>query len=136
LAITLLARQCSAQAGVLYMLGKDAPHCMAQVGQVIIDPAIFIANVLAFLESENADDAVTSTKTQAELLETPEWRDSEGRHWRAVLLSHYSGGQLTITDVAVLLAPSGDFIQPARAAATISKFYADRGATSLMLLAD
>jgi hypothetical protein len=42
-----------------------------------------------------------------------------------------------ITGLALLLDPAkGDFVQPTRTAATISQFYANRGATSLMLLAD
>jgi hypothetical protein len=137
LALTLLTRQSGSHAGMLYMLGKETtPYCMAQVGVVTTDPAMFVSQVCAFLESQNADDDATSTKTQAEEAEAPEWRDSEGRHWRPVLLSHYVAGQLTITGVAALLVTGSQFVQPARTAATISKFYADRGATSMMLLAD
>jgi hypothetical protein len=136
LALTLLTRQSGAHAGMLYMLGKDTPYCMAQVGHVTTEPGMFVSQVLGFLESQNADDDATSTQTQTEAAEAPEWRDSEGRHWRPVLLSHYASGQLTITGVAVLLVTGGEFMQPARTAASISKFYADRGATSMMLLAD
>lgn len=137
MSLTLLTRQSGALAGALFLVrDEDSPVCAASIGDVG-DPLSFVPQVEAYLTLQLDADNVTSTKSESEAPESRDWSDAAGRTWTTVLLAHSSGGALAITGVVVLgRAPDGTFAHPGQTAAAISRFYADRGATSLMLAAD
>jgi hypothetical protein len=136
LALTLLTRQSGAVAGLLYLVEEDAPIAAARIGNTP-EPDTLLGRVQSYLAAEVEANGHTSTESQAPDPEHNEWPDPEGRIFRPVLISHYDGPNLIITGVAVLIATSqGEFVHPGPTAASVSQFYADKGATSMMMLAD
>jgi hypothetical protein len=111
------------------------PVCVAHVGDVH-DPESMVPRVQQYLSAQLQASAETSTQSDI-VPEQHDWRDPPERRWRPLLLSHSDRGGLLITGIAVLAVPDqGEFVTPAQTASAISQFYIDRGATSLLLLAD
>ena len=137
LALTLLTRQSGANAGLLYVARAEGPVCVAQIGAVP-DPASLLPQLSSFLDSQSERDDVTLSDTADEEPEArPEWHVADGRAFKPLLVSHYDRGRLIVTGVAVLaMEKGGQHSLPATTAAAISQFYAEKGATSLMLLTD
>jgi hypothetical protein len=136
LALTILARQSSAQHGCLFTLSKQGLNCAAQVGN-ISRPAELLPSVASYLAAQSARAEITVTHTGEDESQLITWTDAAGRACRPILLCHNDNGELVITGVAVLAIPDTDqFVIPAEAAAAISRFYAGNGATFLSQIAD
>jgi hypothetical protein len=106
------------------------------VGQVT-EPAALLTLVQAYLAVEVAAEEATSTRSDNDELAPAEWRADAAHVWKPVLISHYVGRQLIVTGMVVLaIATSAVLVQPANTVAAISQFYFDKGATSLVMLAD
>ncbi|HKP56039.1 MAG TPA: AAA family ATPase [Polyangiales bacterium] len=138
LALTFLCRQSGASAGSMFELGGQGPECIASVGETT---AAAVAELLPRIqmywmeETENID----TTDTDSQVEEAPQaWSDSSGRLHRPILLSHRtSDNRIAVTGVALLcVPPHAKFSYPAETAAEISRFAADVGDSSVVVLFD
>ena len=83
----------------------------------------------------NCGDNVYESGTDDEPV--TQWSVGSARQIRPLLLCHTEKGQLVVTGVAALVLPdTGNFVQPVQTATAVSQFFASKGVTSLMLLAD
>jgi hypothetical protein len=136
LALTLLTRQSGAAGGMLFLIGEEAPYAVARIGSTP-EPDSLLERVQNYLASQIEANERTSTASDAPDPELNEWRDPDGLTYRPVLISHYDAGNVIITGVAVLVVPAqGEFVHPGPTATSVSRFYADKGATSMMMMAD
>ena len=139
LALTLLTRQSGAIAGLLYLLREQDPVCVAQVGSVP-DGASLRPQVQAYLEVQSGSGEATVTGSDDEEGSAGgAWTDEDGRVWKPLLVSHFEGATLAITGVVVLEMQSDsafELSQAAQTASAISQYFAGKGATSMMVLAD
>ena len=137
LALTILARQINASAGFMFTLGPDGPECIATVGELALPPSIE-AKVGAFLATYTQEAPTTSTDSQlAAGIASPMWSDERGQEYRPVLLSHSQAGSMFLMGAALLaVTKSQAFQAPTEVASAISRFWADSGDTSLLLLND
>jgi hypothetical protein len=137
LALTILARQSGATGGFLFTFGAQGPECIGAVGGFAL-PDSMQARVARYLSQQTARAPTTSTDSQdTDEPEAIDWSDEQGQAYRPVLLSHEAAGRLLVMGLAVLaLGRPQDFRYPADIAAAISRFWADRGDTSMIMLAD
>jgi hypothetical protein len=137
LALTILSRQVNASAGYMFTLGPDGPECIATVGDRVLPPSME-PKVIAFLSSYTQEAPTTSTDSQlAAGIASTVWSDDHGQDYRPVLLSHSQGGSMFLMGVALLAVAKNQVFQaPADVATAISRFWADSGDTSLLLLSD
>jgi serine/threonine-protein kinase len=139
LALTLLTRQSGAIAGLLFLINDNDPECAAQVGSVP-DPGSLMPQLLDYLDAQAGSGDVTVTGSDDdEGSAGSAWTDVDGRVWKPLLVSHFDGATLAITGVAVLEMPSDSPIelsQAAQTASAISQYFAGKGATSMLILAD
>jgi hypothetical protein len=135
LALTILVRQSGATAGFMFTFGATGAECVGAVGGVSL-PESMTSRVGRYLVHHTEESPTTSTDSQDEdASDSIDWRDEQGREYRPVLLRHNAGGGLTITGLAVLaLGKPGEFRYPAEIAAAISRFYADAGDTSMLVM--
>ncbi|HKP63725.1 MAG TPA: serine/threonine-protein kinase [Polyangiales bacterium] len=136
LALTLLTAQSGAQGGFLYLLEGDGIRCAAHVGSVAQSPEL-TRQVQDFLEAKREEAEQTSTESGTDDELVTQWSVGSARQIRPLLLCHTEKGQLVVTGVAALVLPdTGNFVQPVQTSTAVSQFFASKGVTSLMLLAD
>jgi hypothetical protein len=137
LALTILVRQSGASAGFMFTLGATGPEQMGAVGGMQFPESMWI-RVARYLSHHTEGAPTTSTDSQEEdASDAIDWQDEQGREYRPVLLCHNPGGGMAVTGLAVLvLGKPEEFRYPAEIAAAISRFYADAGDTSLLVVAD
>jgi hypothetical protein len=103
------------------------------------EPPQLLAQVQAFLVSSQTEASETTLTRSDATDEAPiiVWSYSAGQAYCPVLLSHSENGEMFVTGVAVLAKPdSTEFKPPLQLAATLSRFYARTGETSLVWLAE
>ena len=137
LALTILVRQSGATAGFMFTFGATGAECVGAVGGVTL-PESITSRVGRYLAHHSEEAPTTSTDSQDDdASDSIDWRDDEGREYRPVLLSHNPGGGMAVTGLAVLaLGKPGEFRYPAEIAAAISRFYADSGDTSMLIMSE
>jgi hypothetical protein len=135
LALTILVRQSGASGGFMFSLGATGPECLGAVGGMTLPDSITL-RVGRYLAHHTEEAPTTSTDSQDEdASDAIDWQDEDGREFRPVLLSHNPGGGVAVTGLAVLvLGKAAEFRYPAEIAAAISRFYADAGDTSMMVM--
>jgi hypothetical protein len=135
LALTILVKQSGAAAGFMFTFGATAPECVGAVGGATLPDSI-AQRVRRYLVHHTEDAPTTSTDSQDESpSDSIDWRDEEGREYRPVLLSHNPGGGMAVTGLALLvLGNAAEFRYPAEIAAAISRFYAEAGDTSMLVV--
>ncbi|HKU36508.1 MAG TPA: serine/threonine-protein kinase [Polyangiales bacterium] len=137
LALTILCRQSGATGGFLFTFGEHGAECIGAVGGIAL-PESILPRVQRYLALHTERAPTTSTDTEESLeAEGRDWGDEHGRLYQPVLLRHEAGGSSIVMGLALLaLTRSEEFRYPAEIAAAISRFWADRGDTSLIVLAD
>jgi hypothetical protein len=121
----------------MFSFGATGPECVGAVGGMTLPDSI-VGRVGRYFVHHTEEAPTTSTDSQDEdASDAIDWQDEEGREYRPVLLSHNPGGGTAVTGLAVLvLGNATDFRYPAEIAAAISRFYADAGDTSMLVMPD
>jgi hypothetical protein len=123
----------------MFTLGPDGPECIATVGDLVLPPSME-PRVTAFLSAYTEETPTTSTDSQLAggiAAMSVCWSDERGQDYRPVLLSHSQAGSVFVMGVALLaVSKSQPFQPPSEVASAISRFWADSGDTSMLLLSD
>ncbi len=122
--LELIAEQCGASHGFLYLMQKQGPVLCAQLGQGP-SPLEMDAMVKDYFATEMADTGhttKTSERGDATAGTRTDWTSYEGTKYRRVLLGHQEREGYAITGMAVLASDSADRHRtPARLIASLSR---------------
>lgn len=132
LALTILARQSGANAGHLFTFSGETLEHAATVGPLPLAPSLlrWASDYVAL----HADDSITTSSRSDEDEAPIECRDSQGRRYQPILLSHNTPSGLAITGIALLAADGAPLINPAQVASAISRFWARYADSSMLVL--
>jgi hypothetical protein len=134
MALGMLVVEAGARGGHLFNLGVEGAECLATVGEAGLCEKLLL-RVGDYLLAQSHDTPTTSS--DSEDTSSQEWLDESGRRYRPVLLCHDATGSWIVMGVALLSLPErGVFVQPARMASAISRYWADNGGSALLFLND
>jgi Protein kinase domain/AAA ATPase domain len=132
--LALLAEQCGAMEGHLYLIQHEAPAWVTSVGRREPDDTLHAMAREYILAEVQAAGLSTGA---SELSITTEWTTSGDSTYRPVLLSHYQGANHVITGVAVFaVVPERPFIHPAELASYVSSIVQESGDVAGMTVSE
>jgi hypothetical protein len=136
-ALTILVRQAGAQAGFLFTYSDDRVQLGAGVGDLSL-PRELQARAQTYLGAHTqVGQSTLSDSESVSQVDDLIWHDERGNVYRPVLLSHNSADNLVVMGVALLaLSDSAPFRYPAQVAAAISRFWAEHGHTSMVVVSE